>query len=66
MKLKMKTKRAFAKRFHETGTGELKHKHAYRSHLARNKTTKQKRHLRKDSIISLSDKHRDRYLLQDK
>lgn len=58
MKVKHKTKRAAAKRFIETKSGQLKRKHAYRSHLAHNKTTKTKRHLRKDAILTSSDKKR--------
>lgn len=58
MKIKQKTKRAVAKRMSKTGTGELKRKHAYRSHLAHNKTTKQKRHSRKDTLVSSADKKR--------
>jgi len=48
-KIKAKTKRAVAKRVKVTGSGKLMRKHAYRSHLAHNKTTKQKRQLKKDA-----------------
>ncbi len=58
MKIKHKTKRSAAKRFHKTKSGELKRKHAYRSHLAQGRTTKAKRHLRKDAILTSSDKKR--------
>lgn len=58
MKIKQKTKRAAAKRFSKTKSGELKRKHAYRSHLAQGRTTKAKRHLRKDAILTASDKQR--------
>ncbi|GAA5414437.1 50S ribosomal protein L35 [Ureaplasma ceti] len=58
MKIKQKTKRAAAKRFSETKSGELKRKHAYRSHLAQGRSTKAKRHLRKDSILTASDRQR--------
>ncbi len=51
-KIKAKTKRAVAKRLSRTASGKLKRKHAYRSHLAHNKTTKQKRHLRKDATLN--------------
>ncbi|MCQ3914773.1 MAG: 50S ribosomal protein L35 [Mycoplasmoidaceae bacterium] len=51
-KIKAKTKRAVAKRLKRTASGKLKRKHAYRSHLAHNKTTKQKRHLRKDTTLN--------------
>lgn len=58
MKIKQKTKKAAAKRFSKTESGELKRKHAYRSHLAQGKTTKQKRHSRKDAILTKSDAQR--------
>lgn len=51
-KIKAKTKRAVAKRLKRTGSGKLKRKHAFRSHLAHNKTQKQKRHLRKDTTLN--------------
>lgn len=44
---KLKTKRAAAKRFKKTGTGELKRNKAYKSHILTKKTTKRKRNLRK-------------------
>ncbi len=58
MKIKHKTKRSAVKRFSKTKSGELKRKHAYRSHLAQGRTTKAKRHLRKDAILTKSDKQR--------
>ena len=44
---KMKTKRAAAKRFKVTGTGKLKRNKAYKRHILTQKTTKNKRNLRK-------------------
>ena len=61
---KMKTKRALAKRVKVTGTGKLKRHSAYTSHLAPRKTHKQKRHLRKASLVSKSDYKRIKELLQ--
>jgi large subunit ribosomal protein L35 len=61
---KMKTKRALAKRVKKTGTGKMKRHSAYTSHLAPRKTHKQKRHLRKGSLISKSDYKRIKELLQ--
>ncbi len=52
---KMKTNRALAKRVKVTGTGRLKRKHAYTGHLFRNKTHKQKVHLRKDAMVDKTD-----------
>ena len=51
-KIKTKTKKAVAKRLSKQASGKLKRKHAFRSHLAHNKTHKQKRHLRKDTILN--------------
>lgn len=42
---KMKTKSGAKKRFKLTGTGKLKRKHAYKSHILTKKSTKQKRNL---------------------
>jgi len=47
---KMKTKRAAAKRFRKTGTGQLKRMKAYKSHILTKKSTKRKRNLRKAAI----------------
>ena len=61
---KMKSKRALKKRVRVTGTGKLKRHSAYTSHLAPRKTTKQKRHLRKASLVSNSDFKRVKTLIQ--
>ncbi|WP_412032441.1 50S ribosomal protein L35 [Malacoplasma muris] len=63
MKVKQKTKKSVSKRMSRTNSGEIKRKHAYRSHLAHNKTTKQKRHSRKDTLVSSADKKRYDQLL---
>ena len=47
---KLKTKRAAAKRFKKTGTGQLKRMKAYKSHILTKKTTKRKRNLRKATM----------------
>ena len=47
---KLKTKRAAAKRFKKTVTGELKRNKAYKSHILTKKTTKRKRNLRKATM----------------
>ena len=49
---KVKTKRAAAKRFKKTGTGELKRMKAYKSHILTKKTTKRTRNLRKTAYIA--------------
>jgi large subunit ribosomal protein L35 len=61
---KMKSKRALKKRVRVTGTGKLKRHSAYTSHLAPHKTTKQKRHLRKASLVDNSDYKRVKTLMQ--
>ncbi len=61
---KMKSKKAFTKRVKVTGSGQFKRARAYTSHLAPHKTTKQKRHLRKASLVSKSDYKRDKTLVQ--
>lgn len=52
---KMKTKQALRKRIKVTGTGKVKRGQAYRSHLAQNKSTKQKRQSRKSDFMHKSD-----------
>jgi len=42
---KMKTNPGAKKRFSLTGTGKIKRKHAYKSHILTKKTTKRKRNL---------------------
>ncbi|GCE63762.1 50S ribosomal protein L35 [Candidatus Mycoplasma haematohominis] len=64
MKNKIKTKKAFAKRFLVLGNGKLKRKHSHRSHLASNKTTKQKRHARSSAILNKPQMKRAYQLLQ--
>ncbi|AJC49930.1 50S ribosomal protein L35 [Mycoplasma flocculare] len=54
-KIKLKTKSAIKKRVKVTATGKVKHGHAYRSHLAQSKTTKQKRQSRKATLMHSSD-----------
>lgn len=62
---KMKTKKALAKRVKRTGSGKLKRQQAYVSHFAANKTQKQKRKLRKATLVHPSDMKRIKGLLQD-
>ncbi len=52
---KMKTKSAAKKRFKKVGNGKIKRGKAFRRHLLKNKSTKQKRHLRKGGYVSASD-----------
>ena len=52
---KMKTVSSAKKRFTLTATGKIKRKHAFKRHILTKKTTKQKRNLTHDTIISPSD-----------
>lgn len=49
--LKLKTKKAAAKRFKVTATGKLVRNKANKSHILTKKTTKRKRGLRKDTTV---------------
>jgi large subunit ribosomal protein L35 len=53
---KMKTISGAKKRFKLTGTGKIKRKHAYKSHILTKKETDQKKRLGKFTIISDADK----------
>lgn len=50
---KMKTHRGSAKRFKRTGSGKLKRRHGFTSHMFANKSQKQKRKLRKSAMVSV-------------
>ncbi|GAA0601091.1 50S ribosomal protein L35 [Virgibacillus siamensis] len=52
---KMKTHKGSQKRFKKTGTGKLKRSHAYTSHMFAHKSQKQKRKLRKSTVVSAGD-----------
>jgi len=52
---KMKTKSSAKKRFKLTGTGKIKRKHAFKSHILTKKATKQKRNLTKSGLVHESD-----------
>ena len=52
---KMKTNSGAKKRFALTGTGKIKRKHAFKSHILTKKTTKQKRNLTQTGLVSNVD-----------
>jgi large subunit ribosomal protein L35 len=52
---KLKTKSGAKKRFKITGTGKVKHKHAFKNHILTKKTTKQKRRLGNKAIVKSVD-----------
>ncbi len=60
---KMKSKSAAKKRFSFTGTGKLKRKHAYKSHILTKKSTKRKRNLTYAAIVDKSDEKRVKSML---
>jgi len=60
---KMKTHKGSQKRFRRTGTGKLKRSRAYTSHLFANKSQKQKRKLRKSTLVSDGDYKRIKTML---
>lgn len=60
---KMKTKASAKKRFTHTGTGKIKRKHAYKSHILTKKTKKQKRNLTYSAIVDKADEANVRRLL---
>ena len=51
----MKTKSGAKKRFVLTGTGKIKRKHAYKSHILTKKSTKRKRALTHFTTVSEND-----------
>ncbi|WP_205504567.1 MULTISPECIES: 50S ribosomal protein L35 [Hymenobacteraceae] len=52
---KVKSKSGAKKRFTLTGTGKIKRKHAFKSHILTKKTTKQKRNLTHTGLVSAAD-----------
>jgi len=51
----MKTNSGAKKRFTLTGTGKIKRKHAFKSHILTKKTTKQKRNLTHITLVDKAD-----------
>ena len=60
---KMKSNRAAAKRFTRTGTGKARRNKATAGHFLTKKTAKQKRNLRKSTLVHKSDQKRVQRLL---
>jgi len=52
---KMKTKSSAKKRFTVTGTGKIRRKHAYKSHILTKKSKKRKRNLGYYAIVDPAD-----------
>ena len=60
---KAKTNSGAKKRFVLTGTGKIKRKHAYKSHILTKKTKKQKRNLCHFTLVDTADSANVRKLL---
>jgi large subunit ribosomal protein L35 len=55
---KMKTNSGAKKRFKLTGTGKIKRKHAFHSHILTKKSTKRKRNLVKTGLVDETNERR--------
>ena len=60
---KLKTNSGAKKRFTLTGSGKIKRKHAYHSHILTKKTKKRKRNLDHFAILDRADEVRVKELL---
>lgn len=60
---KQKTNSGAKKRFKLTGTGKIKRKHAFHSHILTKKSTKRKRILASSGLVSEQDEKRIKALL---
>lgn len=60
---KVKTKSGAKKRFKLTGTGKIKRKHAFKSHILTKKETKQKRNLTQMTLVHKSDEKNVKQML---
>ena len=63
---KMKTNSGAKKRFRLTGTGKIKRKHAYKSHILTKKSTKRKRNLTYWTTVDKSNETNVKLLLNMK
>jgi len=60
---KMKTNPGAKKRFSLTGSGKIKRKHAYKSHILTKKSTKRKRNLTYMGLVDKADEKNAKLLL---
>ena len=63
---KMKTKSSAKKRFKLTGTGKIKRKHAFKSHILTKKSKKRKLALTHDTVVHKSDENNVKLMLRIK
>ena len=60
---KMKTNSSAKKRFTLTGSGKIKRKHAFKSHILTKKSKKRKRNLTKMGLVDKADVSNVKHLL---
>ncbi len=60
---KMKTHRGAHKRFKTTGSGKVVRSKSYKQHILTSKTTKRKRGLRQQTVVSSADARRVQRML---
>ncbi len=61
---KMKTKSSAKKRFKLTGTGKIKRKHAFKSHILTTKSKKRKLALTHDTLVDKADENNVKLMLR--
>jgi len=62
----MKTNSGAKKRFSLTGTGKIKRKHAFKSHILTKKSTKRKRNLTYGGLVDKADRKNVKLMLASK
>jgi large subunit ribosomal protein L35 len=60
---KMKSNRGASKRFRVTASGKIKRHSAYHSHILTKKSSKRRRNLRQESMVSQADTPRVRKMI---
>ncbi len=61
---KMKSDSAAKKRFKRTASGKYKRRKAFRSHMLSSKSTKRKRHLRRPTLVSVTEQKKIAEMIQ--
>ncbi|HZH68924.1 MAG TPA: 50S ribosomal protein L35 [Flavobacteriaceae bacterium] len=61
---KMKTNSSAKKRFKLTGTGKIKRKHAFKSHILTKKSKKRKLALTHDTLVDKADESNVKFMLR--
>ena len=61
---KMKTNSSAKKRFKLTGTGKIKRKHAFKSHILTKKSKKRKLKLTQDTLVDKADEENVKHMLR--